>query len=162
MIKPHADGKAAELTIEIEALLLPGADRRDKLSSEKLDQLSLGDVAAYEKAIGGRNLFSEYVPPHAQAVKVEAPKRQPIDAAKYAMVTGIVEQNDEPQIWVLVKTTGEMLKLREGDDFTIGDLKCKVLKIGVHDAVITTEGKKVQVSVGENLRDATPMPSDEL
>jgi hypothetical protein len=102
------------------------------------------------------------VPPRAQAAKIEAPKRQPLDMAKYATVTGIVEQNDEPQIWVLVKTTGELLKLREGDDFTVGDLKFKVLKIGVRDAVITAEGKKVQVSVGDNLRDATPMPTEEL
>jgi hypothetical protein len=162
LLKPHGDGKGLEVNIEIEALLLPGADRRDKLSSQRLDHLSLGDIAAYEKATGDRNLFSEFVPPKAQVVKAEAPKRQPLDVAKYATVTGIIEQNDEPQIWVLVKTTGELLKLREGDDFTVGDLKCKVLKIGVRDAVITAEGKKVQVSVGDNLRDATPMPAEEL
>jgi hypothetical protein len=162
LIKPHSDGKALEVTIEIEALLLPGADRRDKLSTEKLDKLALGNVGAYEKAIGDRNLFSEYTPPRAQVAKVEPPKRQPVDVAKFATVTGIVEQNDEPQIWVLVKTTGELLKLHEGEDFTVGDLKCKVVKIGVRNAVITAEGKKVQVSVGDNLRDATPLPADEL
>jgi hypothetical protein len=161
LLKPRADGKGVEVNIDIEALLLPSADRRDKLGSEKLDHLALGEVSAYEKAIADRNLFSEYIPPHAVA-KTEAPKRQNVDPAKFATVTGIIEQNDEPQIWVLVKTTGEMLKLREGDDFTVGDLKCKVLKIGVRDAVLTTEGKKVQVSVGDNLRDATPMPADEL
>ncbi len=162
LIKPHSDGKALEVSIEIEALLLPGADRRDKLSTEKLDKLTLGDVAAYQKAIGERNLFSEYTPPHAQVAKAEPPKRQPVDVAKFATVTGIVEQNDEPQIWVLVKTTGELLKLHEGEDFTVGDLKCKVVKIGVRNAVITAEGKNVQVSVGDNLRDATPLPVDEL
>lgn len=161
LVKPHADGKALDVTIDIEALLLPGADRRDKLSSERLDQLSLGDVTAYEKTIGGRDLFSEYVPPH--TVRAEPPRRtQTVDVAKYATVTGIIDQDDQPQIWVLVKTTGELLKLHEGDDFTVGDLKCKVLKIGVRDAVITTEGKKVQVSVGDNLRDATPMPAADL
>jgi hypothetical protein len=161
LVKPHADGKALDVTIDIEALLLPGADRRDKLSSERLDQLSLGDVTAYEKTIGGRDLFSEYVPQH--TVRVEPPRRtQTVDVAKYATVTGIIDQDDQPQIWVLVKTTGELLKLHEGDDFTVGDLKCKVLKIGVRDAVITTEGKKVQVSVGDNLRDATPMPAADL
>jgi hypothetical protein len=162
LVKPHADDKALEVTIEIEALLLPGADRHDKLSTEKLEQLPLGNVAAYEKIIGGRNLFSEYVPPHAQVARAEARRPPAVDVAKLTTITGIVDQDDRPQIFVYVKTTGELLKPHEGDDFTVGDLKCKVLKIGVRDAVITVDGKKVQVSLGDNLRDATPVPAEDL
>jgi hypothetical protein len=161
MIKPHVDGKALDVTIDIEALLLPGADRHDKLSNEKLDQLALGDVKNYEKIVDDRNLFSAYVPPHAQAPRVEARRPPAVDAAKYATVTGIIEQDDQPQVWVLVKTTGELLKLHEGEEFVVGNVKCKVLKIGVRDAVITTEGKLVQVSIGDNLREGTPVPAED-
>ena len=86
----------------------------------------MGDVSEYEKTIGGRKLFSEYVP--IKAVTAEIKPKNRFDAAKYATVTGIIEQNDQPQIWVLVKTTGELLKLSEGDEFTVGDLKCKVVR----------------------------------
>jgi len=161
MIKPHADGKALDVTIDIEALLLPGADRKDKLSNEKLNQLALGDVKTYEKAIDDRNLFSEYVPPRQRAEPTRPRSSPPIDVAKFATVTGIVEQDDQPQVWVLVKTTGELLKLHEGEEFTVGNVKCKVLKIGVRDAVITTEGKLVQVFIGDNLREGTAVPAED-
>lgn len=69
LVKPRADNKALDVTIEIEALLLPGADRNDKLSSQRLDQLPLGNVAAYEKAISDRKLFSEYLPPRTSRSK---------------------------------------------------------------------------------------------
>src|SRR5262249_8287846 len=151
-----------DVTIDIDALLLPTADRTETLASGKLDKLALGDEKAYQKAIVDRKLFSEYEPPKAQA-RAEAPRpKNSVDMAKFATVTGIIEEDDEPQIWVLVKTTGEMLKLHEGEDFAVGDIKCKVLKIGVRSAVITAEGKTVKVAVGDNLRDATPVQTDDL
>jgi hypothetical protein len=164
-IKPKADGKQMELTIDVEAMQLPGADRPDKLNLEPSGRLKLGSQSAYEKTIGDRNLFVAYTPPKQERVKTEPPKtvaKQPFDIAKFAKITGIVEDNDRPQIWVSVQTTGELLKLSEGEDFTVGDVQCKVVKIGVRDAVVTVAGKQKQVKLEDNLRDAAEMPTDEL
>jgi hypothetical protein len=164
-IKPKADGKQMELTIDVEAMQLPGADRPDKLNLEPSNRLKLANQGAYEKTIGDRNLFVAYTPPRTDRVKTEPPKtvtKQPFDIAKFAKVTGIVEDNNRPQIWVSVQTNGELLKLTEGEDFTVGDVQCKVVKIGVRDAVVTVAGKQKQVKLEDNLRDAAEMPTDEL
>ncbi len=154
------DGKRLTVDMDIVALSLPTAGRTDALGQDKTNRLALADLAAYEKAISERNLFAEYVA-KSNVVKT-APKPASVDPAKFAEVTGITEQNDSPQLWVLEKTTGKLLKLKEGDEFTVGDLTCKVVHIGTREAVLTTEGKTVQVKLGDNLRDATPVPADEL
>ena len=48
--------------------------------------------------------------------------------------------------------------MAEGEEFTVGDMKCKVVRIGLHDAVLDSDGKKKQVFVGDNLRDAAALP----
>jgi hypothetical protein len=167
-IAPARGGSNLDLKLTVEALILPGADRTDKLSSEKSDRLVLGNLAAYEKAIVGRNLFAEYTPPRPPVAerRADPPRPQPkppaFDQAKHATVTGIVEQGDQPQLWVLVKTTGELLKLAEGEEFSVGDLKCKVVRIGLRDAELTTGEKHFVVKLQDNLRDAAATKSGEL
>ncbi|HZZ27391.1 MAG TPA: hypothetical protein VFE46_05225 [Pirellulales bacterium] len=160
-IKPHVDGKALDVTINIEALLMPGADRKDRLATEKLDRLALGDAKAYEKVIDDRSLFSEYVP---RQQRTEGPRQRTppaVDVAKFTTVTGVTEQDDQSLVWVLVKTTGQLMQLHEGQEFNVGDVKCKVMKIGVRDAVFAMDGKQVQVHYGDNLRDGTPVQLDD-
>jgi hypothetical protein len=83
----------------------------------------------------------------------------PFDAAKFAEVTGITAQNSELLVWINVKTTNDKFYLREGDEFTVGNVKYKVVKIDLHDAVISGEGKSKQLHIGDNLRDA-PMATE--
>ncbi len=164
-VKPKADGKQVDLKIVVEALQIPGADRADKLNLEPSNRLKLANQGAYEKTIGDRNLFVAYTPPRPprEASRPSPPAAKPtFDVAKYAKVTGITEDSDRPQIWVFVQTTGELLKLNEGEDFTVGDVPCKVVKIGVRDAVVTVAGKQKQVKLEDNLRDAAEVPEGEL
>jgi hypothetical protein len=160
-------GSSLSLVMQIERLMLPGATSIDKLSTVKSDRLDLADLAAYEKSIVGRNLFAEYKPPPppVQERRVESPRPPPppaFDKAKHATVTGIVEQNDEPQLWVRVKTTGELLKLSEGEEFTIGDMKCVVVRINTRDAELATGDKHFVVRLQDNLRDASTGKSSDL
>jgi hypothetical protein len=162
-LKPKQDGKLLDVTIDIEALVIPGADRKDKLNKEPANKLLLADLAAYQKLIGERNLFAEYTPPVArrEVAKTE-PVKQAFDVVKYATVTGIIEDNSRPQLWVRVKTTDQMLKLSEGDEFTVGDVQCKVVSIGVREAIVNVGGKRKQVHLADNLRDAIELPAEEL
>jgi hypothetical protein len=161
-------GSSLNLTMTIEGLLLPGATNTDKLSTAKSDRLEHADLAAYEKSIVGRNLFAEYKPPAPPPqprveVRRDSPPPPPaFDKAKHATVTGIVEQNDEPQLWVRVKTTGELLKLSEGEEFTIGDMKCVVVRINTRDAELATGDKHFVVRLQDNLRDASTGKSSDL
>jgi hypothetical protein len=162
-------GSNLSLTMTVDGLMLPGATNTDKLSTAKSDRLEFADLAAYEKSIVGRNLFAEYKPPPPPPqprveVRRDPPPPPPpaFDKAKHATVTGIVEQNDEPQLWVRVKTTGELLKLSEGEEFTIGDMKCTVVRINTRDAELATGDKRFVVKLQDNLRDASTGKSSDL
>jgi hypothetical protein len=162
-LKPKPDGKQMDVMIEVQALIVPGADRSDRLNLEPSKKLQLADAAAYQKLIGGRNLFAEYTPPPAVREHRPEPVVKPtFDVAKYATVTGIIEDNSKPQLWLRVKTTGQTLRLSVGEEFTVGDVQCKVESIGGRDAVVTVAGKRKQVHLEDNLRDAVELPSEEL
>ena len=74
-LTPDNNSKKLGVTMEIEALVLPGADRTDKLSDTAVKRLSRGELAAYEKLIGDRNLFAEYTPAPAVRTAVRARRR---------------------------------------------------------------------------------------
>jgi len=161
-LKPKPDGKQMDVMIEVQALIVPGADRSDRLNLEPSKKLQLADAAAYQKLIGGRNLFAEYTPPVVRERRPDPAPRPTFDVAKYATVTGIIEDNSKPQLWLRVKTTGQMLRLSVGEEFTVGDVQCKVESIGGRDAVVTVAGKRKQLRLEDNLRDAAELPNEEL
>ena len=118
-------------------------------------------MADYEKLITGRNLLAEYTPPAAPRTDSGPAKNSPFDMAKYTTLTGIVTENDDPRIFVSVKPTGEKFNgLKEGDEFTVGGVTYKVVSIGTRDAVLSTDGKRKQIDLGGNLRDAVDLPDD--
>ena len=61
-IKPIEKGKELDLLILVEALSLPNADRKDKLSKEPSNRLALASVDDYSKAITKRNMLGPYWP----------------------------------------------------------------------------------------------------
>lgn len=79
------------------------------------------------------------------------------DPATQATVSGITESDGRPAIWINVRTEGKVLKLREGDEVSVGTVQGKVAKIRVQqrDAEIATEdGGTVVVSLGQALVEA--------
>lgn len=163
------DGDLA-VTMKIDALILSRTTRTDSLNTEKSERLAFGDLAAYEKAIVGRNLFAEYKPPPPPVVEgprvVEAPRKDPpkpqFDHAKHTEITGIVGQGDESQLWLRVKTKDEELKLSKGEEFSVGDMKCKVIRIGLREAELATGDQHFIMRFKDNLRDAASSKSSEL
>lgn len=95
---------------------------------------------------------------------VEAPAPPPttpdkpgFDPATQATVSGITESDGRPALWINVRTEGKVLKLREGDELSVGTIKGKVAKIRVQqkDAEIaTTDGGTVVVALGQSLVEA--------
>ena len=74
--------------------------------------------------------------------------------AKFAFVTAILESDGKPQIWITVRTTGQMLKLGEGDTFTVGGLTGSVTSIDARKAELAIAGKRLVVSLGDSLKEA--------
>jgi hypothetical protein len=153
---PQNDGKV-EVKLQVEAMLLNGADRKDDLADFKLEKLPLGNLAYYQKTIADRNLFSEYKapPPPSDPSGGRPPVQpEPFDVAKFTEVTGITGDSDAFLLWINIKTTGQKYQLKEGDEFKVGNASYKVVRIGLHDAEVVGEGKRHQMNIGDNLRDS--------
>jgi Tfp pilus assembly protein PilO len=160
-IKPVQNSTDLDLNFSIEALVLPGADRRDELNEEKSDRLKLATLDAYKQKITTRNLFAQYTPPVPKTIVSTQPSTTPrpsFDPAKFAVLTAILEVGDGPQAWVSVKTSGEVIRLREGDKVSVGQFNGTVTRINVSDIEIEAEGKRRQLALGKSLPQAIELP----
>ena len=163
-LKPQEKTSDLGVTVLIEALSLPGADRADKLSSEPMKRLAAADVASYQKAIAGRKCVAPSAPPR-PPVLVETgpgppppPSPPPFDHSKYIFVTAITEQDGKPQVWLKARTTDEKFTLHEGEKFRVGSVEGKVVRIGQREVEIEIDGKPRVVPLGASLGKAPDAP----
>lgn len=155
-IRPSSNARGLELSFTIEALVLPGADRKDTLNEESGDRLVHATLAAYQDPIVQRNLFAEYVPPQPPRPTVQAESPPPeFDPAKFAVLTAIIENGADSQVWINVRTSGELLKLRQGDKLQVGKFQATVTHIDAGGVELETEGKRRVLALGKTLPQAT-------
>lgn len=171
-----------DVSMSIEALSLPKADRRETLSELRSDRLQLDDVAAYLEQIDRRlmegdryvergGVFLAYVPPPPppRPPDPRPPYRPPtppppppapprFDHCKYTKVSAILEIDGKPEVWLLVQTTGERRMLGEGESFEIGGTKGRVIRIGLHEVEIELDGECRLLASGETLREGIVLP----
>jgi hypothetical protein len=151
------DKDKLNVSIDIEAMMLPTAQRKDDLLKDGLSKLALGDSSAYQKIIGGRDLFEPYKEPARPRDPGPSSPAPPFDIAKYTKVTAIKAYNDEPEIDIN-GPSGHHSGLKEGSDFKVGDSTYKVLEIHTKDAVLLVDGKdRKNIKLGDMLRDAIPV-----
>lgn len=167
-LKPIESGEAArkpaelDVLLSIEALVLPGADRRSELASAPADRLAWGKLEDYLKPIVERNVFAPFspAPPAVAQSDPTAAAAQPpdFDTAKHAFVTAVLDVGGKPQVWLNVRTTGELLKLDEGDEFQVGTFRGTIERIGALAVEILADGRRQLVPLGKSLRDSQDVP----
>lgn len=154
-LQSQAKGSDLQLTAAVEALVLEEADRADKLATTTGARLDAVRAAAESKTILDRNLFAAYVPPippKPPAPPAKTPPPPPaFDVAKYTFVTSIVSVDSEPQAWLFVRPTNQLLKLRAGDAVQIGQFNGKLVRIGAAEIEIEHDGKRRRVALGKSL-----------
>ncbi len=89
-----------------------------------------------------------------------APKPPSFDDAKYTILAGVTEVNDEREIWLLNRPKGELLKLRIGDKFKIGSLEGSVESIGLDDFIFLIGAEPRRLFKGETLEEAKTWDGD--
>jgi hypothetical protein len=152
-----------EVTMEVEALSLPGADATDKLPEGDSKRLRLATVEDYKKTFEERDLANVYTPPRPPgqvAERRDPPAPPKFDDAEQAHFTASVGPADALQAWIYVRNTGEMLHLVAGDELKVGALEGKIVSIENRSLVYETEGKKFRVALGESLRKGKELPAD--
>jgi hypothetical protein len=159
-----AGASEIEVTMDVEALSLPGADATDKLPDGDSKRLRLAKVEDYKKTFEERDLASVYTPPRPPgppvADKGDKPAPPKFDDAEHAHFTGTSGSFGSLEAWINVRTTGETLHLTPGDDLKVGALEAKIVSIENRSLVYETEGKKFRVALGESLRKGKELPAD--
>jgi hypothetical protein len=152
-IKPVENSKNLDLNISVEAMSLPGSAEKDSLSAEPGNRLKLSSWEDYKNAIVGRNLFAAYSPPKTSKDKNEVDSNivsTSSDFSQYATLTAIVEADGVAEAWLSVRNTGETLEIREGEQFKIGPVLGKIMRIGHGEIDIEIDGKRITVGYGNS------------
>jgi len=136
-----------DVSLSIEALALPGADRRDKLNDAVSERLAWKELDDYRKPIAERNLFAPYS------------ERRVADESQDAYMTAVVKVDGQLQAWLSLRSSGRMLKLREGDKLDIGSMHGTVSRIQEQAIEIDSEGKRRRVSLGKSLAEGFELPA---
>lgn len=91
---------------------------------------------------------------------VEKPK---FDTAKYTYLTAVIDVDGQPEAWLVVRTTGQTLRLQPGEKFDVGTLQGTIRQINDQEIQVeTTDGKRLLISIGENLRDGLALPPGDI
>jgi hypothetical protein len=88
----------------------------------------------------------------------ETPKPR-FEDGKFAYVTAIVEVAGRRELWVTVRTSGEILKLTEGEKFEVEQLKAVVDRIGLTEIEVSSLGERRRFSIGDNLAEGSKLPA---
>ncbi|HUY93348.1 MAG TPA: hypothetical protein VMV10_31770 [Pirellulales bacterium] len=134
-----------DLSLTIEALVLPGADRRDQLNDAVSERLAWKELDEYRIPITQRNLFAPYA--------------ERIDEARDAYFTGITRAEGRLQAWLSLRSSGRTLKLNEGDKLDVGSLHGTVARIREQAIEIESDGKRRRVSLGKSLAEGQELPA---
>jgi len=100
-LTPVGQSGTFSLSLVIETLILPGADRRDRLSDVRAYRLASASLADYD-VIAERNIFAVGGGGGA-------------DPTNHTFLTAVNYVNGEPQAWFTQKTDGSVMKLQSGD-----------------------------------------------
>lgn len=142
-VTPVAKTNELDLNFGIEALVLNTADRKDQLNDGVSQRLASTKLADY-RSIVDRNLFGQ--------------ASAGTDPADYAFLTAILDVDGSPQAWLTVRTTGEILKLNQGQSFEIGQFHGTIAAINAPDIVIDADEERWLLTLGEQLSQAVALP----
>jgi hypothetical protein len=150
-----------EVTFDVEALILPGAEATDSLPEGESKRLALASLADYQKSLGDRDLTNVYTPPKpAVAARPDPPPPPKFDDAEHARFSASIGVGDKFQAWVHVRTTGETLHLHPGDTFKVGQLEGQIVSVEPRSMVYQAGDKKYRVSLDQPLRKGTEIGPD--
>jgi hypothetical protein len=159
-VRPGSDATQLAITLEVEALSVPGTTN-ETVPKGNSDRLAKKSAAEYSASLSGRNMLTVYTPPRplgTSSARSAPPPPPEFDASKHAYVTGIVQVGGRLQAWITVRTTGEVLRLYEGDPVKVGLLEGKIVSISPRMLVLEAGDEQLRIDLGKNLREGKAVP----
>lgn len=83
-------------------------------------------------------------------------KKPSFDHLQHTFLVGTLDASNRRQAWFNVRTTGELIKVFEGEMLTVGDFKAKITAVGTDDVDLVAEinQKSLKLRIGQNLQGA--------
>ncbi len=144
VIAPVSRTDLFDLSLSIEAVSLPGADRNDRLCPETSDRLAELDPAYY-RVIVDRNLFSIGGSP---------------DVIQFTRLTGVIRDRGEAEAWFSLLANGKILKLRKGENLEVGQFVGRIAEIEGSDVIVESDGQRWLLTIGDSLSEACALPPE--
>ena len=152
-----------QVSLDVEALSLPGAIATDRLPEGDSKRLKLASLAEYQKTLGERDLVTVYTapqPPQPAGERRDPPAPPKFDDAEQARFSATVSSGKGLQAWINVRTTGETLHLAAGDPVKVGALEGEIVSVEPRSLVLKIGDKMFRVALGEFLRKGTPLEDE--
>lgn len=94
-------------------------------------------------------------------VRPTPPPKPNLDLGKLAFVTALTEADGRPQVWISVRSTGDLLQLAVGEKWQVNGLAGTVRRINAETVEMELIDKKIySVRLGENLSQAIDVESE--
>jgi hypothetical protein len=150
--KAEDPDKGDSVKYEADLSQLPGA----RMSGDRLEWTPAenGDyqvtITARDNGFPSRDVKRDFKISVKDPPKAEGPKRS-FDAAKHAYITGVTENNGEPEVWLTIRTEGRTLRLGIGEAFKVGEMEGKIAEVIGNRVVIDAGGEKITTRLGQPL-----------
>jgi hypothetical protein len=143
-ITPVARGEQLDLSLAIEALVLPLKEPKGELSTSVSDRLAHEKLQDYA-LIPRRNFFGT---------------SGTSDPTEHAYITAIQHVDGRPEVWFTLRTEDKVLKLKPGESLQVGQFSGKLLEVADDDVILESEGQRWLISLGESLAEAFALPAE--
>jgi hypothetical protein len=100
-------------------------------------------------------------PPQPVAAPV-AENKPPYDQVQFTYLTGFIESNGEPMVWMIDRRTNKHYWLREGEKFQVGTFEGQVKQIGNMEVEFEWYNRQAVVTLGDNLAEDKERTNGEL
>lgn len=144
-LTPRSGSAQLNVSMSIEALILPTADRTDRLATGRVARLASATLKDYDPFVE-RNLFGF--------------QSTGIDPAEYAYLTAVTVADGQPEAWFTFRNTDKVLKLRQGQELTVGQVSGTVAEILESEIVVQTGDERWLLAIGEKLTEAYALPPE--
>ena len=151
-LRPRRAGQVVDISISLTTVIIPDADPQPQPEPDV-------GLASMYASVTSKNMFRAPASPETTPVnhdpKPEVVVQAPPAPVPYGdwIVTGIVWIDHRPELWVRNAKSGESRQLRSGDRI----LDAQVEEITPTQAIVSIEGSKFSIEIGQSLGDRLPV-----
>ncbi|RIK76849.1 MAG: hypothetical protein DCC67_13375 [Planctomycetota bacterium] len=142
-------GQKLDITMTIDALILPGCERTDRLAADEPQPMP-AELDEYRSRIVDRNLFAVHTPQAGGEGSADT-------AAAAAKITGMTYGLGGWVMTVHVAEGDDVRVFQQGDAVEFGAFKGTVIEIDGRRAIVETDKGRFEIRLGQSFGEATAL-----